>query len=511
MKRRRVAQAAVILAIILIPAVYTLMFLDAYWDPASYMSNIPVAVVNSDQGAKVKGEHVNFGEELVDSLKSNDEVEWIFTTKEDAENGVLSQKYYAELIIPENFTENISTAAEKTKMQGVLYFKANDMLGTMATSLLFTVSQNLEIEISRSISQRIVETLTEELQEIPSGTQKISDGLAKLDDGSKQLQEGMLTLSQGQTVFNGGLHRLTTNLGVLSGSFGGIPGIPSALSSNLTLTSEAASSLDDNSKSLLLADQEIYKGLTQLNLSIAQMKSAVESSVTQLSDQTSVMQGLGQYVADPITIESTKVGETKNMGTAMTPFMISLCLYLGGFMIMITIFSIADIKFGETNLTQKIKIDFGLFRYQLIGVAQAIVIAFVVHQILGLQVHSLAQFYGICILGSLAFTTLIQALIMLFKDFGKLLCLLFMMCQLVAGGGIIPEKILPPFYSCIHPYMPMTYTVNALRHVILSIEPVRYQNSTSVLAGITVISALFVILFSFLAHKRKDLRTGHTL
>lgn len=508
MKKRRAAQAVVIFAILLIPAFYAFIFLYAYWDPAGHMSNVPVAVVNCDHGDTVDGESKNIGKNLVDSLKSNNKVKWVFTDKKDADDGVLCQKYYAELIIPENFTKSISSASDKTKTQGVLYFKSNDKLGMMASTLLSNVSNNIEINISRSISQSIVDNLTNKLQALPSSMQKLSDGLAKLDDGSKQLQQGMLTLSQGQTAFNGGLNNLATGLGTANHALGQASSGSLSLSSGLNSAAQGASLLNEKSKSILAGDQKIYAGLTQLNLAIEVMKSSVDSSVSQLTDSTSSMQGLGQFVAQPVKLESTKIGEAENTGTALTPFMISLCLYIGGFMIMITIFSLENLKFKETNITQKIKIDFGLFRYQLIGIAQALLIAFVVHQMLGLNVQSAAQFYGICILGSLAFTTFIQVIIMLFKSLGKLLCLLFMMLQLTAGGGVMPSEILPPFYSSIHPYMPMTYTINALRNIILSIEPENYHNSIAVLTGIAIISALFVILLSFIAHKRKITQTS---
>ena len=66
---------------------------------------------------------------------------------------------------------------------------------------------------------------------------------------------------------------------------------------------------------------------------------------------------------------------------------------------------------------------------------------------------------------------------MLLKSLGQLLSLLLMMCQLTAGGGVLPTEILPGFYKAIHPYMPMTYAVNALRDAILGVEPHNYHVS----------------------------------
>ena len=40
-----------IIAVLFIPVMYSGMFLGAFWDPYGKMEDLPVAVVNNDQGA----------------------------------------------------------------------------------------------------------------------------------------------------------------------------------------------------------------------------------------------------------------------------------------------------------------------------------------------------------------------------------------------------------------------------------------------------------------------------
>jgi putative membrane protein len=447
MNKKIVTQSAVIITLLLVPALYALIFLGAYWNPIGHMSDIPVAVVNSDEGFSINGEVKNIGNELVSNLKSNKQVNWIFTDKKAADDGVRNEDYYAELIIPEDFTKNISSAASKTKTQGTLYFTATDKKGMMASSILGSLSSSLEANINKTISESIVNNFTISLQSLPAGLQQLSAGLDALDKGSSQLVVGASA----------------------------VPTIPTAVS----------------------------QGLVQLNSSIKQIKSSVDGNLTQLNASTSALQGLGAYIAQPVKVENSKLAEAENIGTALAPFMISLALFIGGFMIMITIFSMDDIKFKPLEISKKLRFDLGLFRYQLIGIAQAILIALTVHILLGLSLQDAVGFYAICILGALAFTTLIQVVVMLFKSFGKVLCLLFMVCQLTAGGGVLPTQILPGFYKAIHPYMPMTYTINALRNTILSMDLESYHFNILVLSMIAIISALIVLFISFLEYRKE--------
>ena len=43
-----------IIAVLFIPVMYAGMFLWAFWDPYANLSNLPVAVVNLDEGADVQ-------------------------------------------------------------------------------------------------------------------------------------------------------------------------------------------------------------------------------------------------------------------------------------------------------------------------------------------------------------------------------------------------------------------------------------------------------------------------
>lgn len=61
-------------------------------------------------------------------------------------------------------------------------------------------------------------------------------------------------------------------------------------------------------------------------------------------------------------------------------------------------------------------------------------------------------------------------------------------------------ELVPAFYKNIHPYMPMTYTINALRDNILNMNITDYSKSMSVLTITLICGLLFIFLLSLLRH-----------
>ena len=95
---------AVVIAITIIPALYAWVNIYANSDPYGNTGNISVAVASDDLG--YEGE--NKGESILESLKDNKSINWVFTdSTEKARKGVDSGKYYAAILIGENFSRNM--------------------------------------------------------------------------------------------------------------------------------------------------------------------------------------------------------------------------------------------------------------------------------------------------------------------------------------------------------------------------------------------------------------------
>lgn len=190
-----------IVAIIVVPLLYTLLYLDAFWDPYGKLDKMPVAFVNLDKGTVNDGESVNYGNDLVDKLKESNELGWNFVSKEDAEEGLKGDKYYSEFIIPENFSQSIISAKEGTPKKAQIEYTSNAKKNYIASVITDNAQVKLKSELTKNIVDEYTTVVFDKLSEV-------KDGLVAAADGSGKLAEGLQTASDGSSKINDGVQTL---------------------------------------------------------------------------------------------------------------------------------------------------------------------------------------------------------------------------------------------------------------------------------------------------------------
>ena len=100
----------VVAGVCLLPSLYAWFNIAANMDPYGNTGAVQIAVANLDKGTEneLTGS-LNAGEEIVDQLKENHDLGWKFVKKEEAVDGVKSGKYYAAIVIPEDFSESLTS------------------------------------------------------------------------------------------------------------------------------------------------------------------------------------------------------------------------------------------------------------------------------------------------------------------------------------------------------------------------------------------------------------------
>ena len=75
--------------LVVMPSIFAWYNIIACWNVFDNTGNLTVAVANVDDGyeSDLVPLRVNIGEQVVSALRANDEIDWTFTTEEDAVDG----------------------------------------------------------------------------------------------------------------------------------------------------------------------------------------------------------------------------------------------------------------------------------------------------------------------------------------------------------------------------------------------------------------------------------------
>lgn len=214
-------------AIIIVPVLYSLLYLYAFWDPYAKIQQMPVAFVNMDKGTTNDGENVNYGKDIEDNLKENNQIGWKFVSLDDAKSGVKGEGYYAMFVIPEDFSQKSLSAKDGKPIQPSIIYTSNDKKSFLASLINEKVMSELKIKIVKNISEEYTKVTFNKLFEVKDGMVKASDGSLKLKDGlneaydgTTKLEEGALKLRDGSIALGDGANKLSNGAASLRDGLG---------------------------------------------------------------------------------------------------------------------------------------------------------------------------------------------------------------------------------------------------------------------------------------------------
>lgn len=665
-KKKKIMKWIIIVAIIVIPVMYSFFYLKAFWDPYGNLHGMKIAIVNLDKGSNNK----NLGNNLVEELKEKDVMSIeVLNDSKKAEDGLINEEYYATITIPENFTQDLNSAENKDRKTTTITYSPNQKSNYLASQIIAKVVTTVETELRSEVSEKVVETLSNKLNEVPEKMQDISDGATQIKDGANQLSTGLQTLNSGtnelqvnynkfdagvDTAYNGskelnnGLNQLnsgaeqlyqgttqlenaTKNLSAVtsgvnqistgasnlsSGVSAYVNGVNTAIAgvnntvsqvktlgadiqsyvaknptvmadpnfqkimkdlqninnsagnmqglntlktkgnelktgaSNLnsgiqTFASQAkklqdlqagaktlntgmlelkqglskvqtgSNALTSGLNELSVNSKKVSTGINQLNEGSKQaldgsnelvagtdtFKTEIDNGIQDTKEQLTNLEGLDEYVANPVKIEEKDYAQVNSYGLGFAPYFMSISLWVGGLIMLVMLYNDPEDRYKLLGKNAKNKY---LRTALYIGIAgiQGVVLGFLLKLGLGFNVTNMWLYYGTCILISMVFTSIVQFLIVNFGDVGKFLCILLLVLQLAASGGTFPIETVPEFFQNIYSVMPMNYTIRLIKEALININVDMVIGNITVLVGIFVVFTGLTVLLDFIRNKR---------
>ena len=291
MDKKKIMKVIIIVAVIIIPVLYSFFYLKAFWDPYGNLHDMKIAIVNLDEG---EGEE-NLGNELVDKLKEKDTMTLsILNNSDEAQEGLVNQDYYATITIPKNFTKDLNSAENSDRKVTTITYSPNQKDNYLASQIINKVVTTVETELRSEVSEKVVAKLTDKLEEVPDKMQEISDGAKQIQDGTSQLENGLQELSEG-----------TSNLSTNYEKFDS--GIESAYNGSAELT--------NGLNTLNAGAEKIYEGTSKLAEGTQNLSSLTQGVSTLSTGATNLNSGVSAYVDGVNQAISSITSMTKQMQT----------------------------------------------------------------------------------------------------------------------------------------------------------------------------------------------------
>ena len=156
----------IIVGLIFLPSMYAWPNILSSWDPYGHTNNIKVAVTSEDDGATVDGKELNLGNSLVEGLKSNKSLDWQFVSnKQEAEDGVRIGDYYASIVVPKNFSKDMTSVSRTEPQRATIEYTVNEKINAISPKITNSGASAIANNISKSFVETANGVIFEKLHE----------------------------------------------------------------------------------------------------------------------------------------------------------------------------------------------------------------------------------------------------------------------------------------------------------------------------------------------------------
>ena len=291
----------VTLGVCVIPSLYAWYNIVANWDPYGNTQGIKIAIANNDRGTQndLVGE-LNAGDKVVDQLKENHQLGWTFVdSTADAKEGVESGEYYAAIVIPKNFSDNLVSMLDGNYHQPKLTYYVNEKKSAIAPKVTDTGANTIEEQINSEFVSTVGKTVAGiakdagvDLKDKATQTQ---DSLASsVSEASDTLGEVRDSIGDMNAAIDKTSGAIASADAALAGLQGQAPSLTQAIFQGNDLLSEArttaGNSITSLSKALSEGSLALTKTSASANAAIGKLTGAVTSTTTRIDNSLESLQ-----------------------------------------------------------------------------------------------------------------------------------------------------------------------------------------------------------------------------
>lgn len=167
----------------------------------------------------------------------------------------------------------------------------------------------------------------------------------------------------------------------------------------------------------------------------------------------------------PVALEEETRNAAGNLGRGLAPLVIPAALWAFGIAACLLLRPVNPRAVAGPLRSPAIAIG-GWLASAALGVVGALALYVVADVGLGLDPEQVPTAIALCLLTVLTFTAVAHAFRLVAGAVGAALLAALLVLQAAASGGLYPVETAPAFFQAVHPWLPMTYVVDALRVAI---------------------------------------------
>ncbi len=307
------AALVVVVALAILPSVYTWYNVLGFWDPYENTGNLRVCVVNLDHGgsSELTGK-LDVGERIVGELRQNRQLDWDFTSLDEATEALQTGKAYAAFIIPEDFTAQLLTLTAGEFRQPQIEYLVNEKAGPVAPKITDAGASVLDETINSTfvstVSDAVVQAIDEALGQSKAdatalrseAVQKITaarDSIMAACDGLAEVQASCVSARMEAGRIQEGLQQAQAQADEAAATLADISALAQSLQTQLgDLMAEATPSVSAALTDLGAASARANAAIGALSADLAAAGGSIDAALGQAQTTLAQSQQLAEYL-----------------------------------------------------------------------------------------------------------------------------------------------------------------------------------------------------------------------
>lgn len=279
----------IILGLMILPSLYAWFNIRASWDPYGNTGGIKVAIVNNDKGGNLQDKFISVGDELVTKLKENTSLGWEFVSEEEGNNGVHKGKYYATIIIPEEFTSETLSIINNNIKRPTLIYRVNEKSNAIAPKITDKGITTIKSQVDSNIIETVDGLIFMVFNEMGVSIEGSKDKILKLINGVIDLNNKVPEI---ENIINEIYNGSSSAENLISKAKENLPLLQDTLNSSNSLLVDTKNALEKSKGALGDVAPVIKSDLEVINRELSNLEGLINTVININIDKNSILNGL---------------------------------------------------------------------------------------------------------------------------------------------------------------------------------------------------------------------------